>query len=174
MMRDGPQPAPTPAPTPSPPNPSPPNPGPSPTAASSQSTSGGQYHPDGRGKANDFQSPPAIQSAWPASFADGGGLSVNRDTLRQVYNAMKRDIAEIEVVCSDLQQNGLVTEADLGEWDAPSGLAGATSNAFAGITNFVDDLIQAHHAVSDRINTSANVYADAETNNIALSHGVSI
>jgi hypothetical protein len=202
-MRDGPQPTPTPTRTPSPhnppPSPSPPSPSPhhpsphhpsphhpsphhpsphnpalSQTASSSQSTRGGQYYPDGRGKANDFQSPPAIQSAWPASFADGGGLSVNRDTLRQVSNAMKQDIAEIQAVWSDLQQNGLVAEADLGEWDAPSGLASATGNAFAGITHFVDDLIRAHHAVSDRIATSANVYADAETNNIALSHRVSI
>ncbi len=173
-MRDGPQPTPTPTPTPSTYSPSTHNPSPSHAATPSQRTSGGQYYPDGRGKANDFQSPPVIQSTWPASFAGGGGLSVNRDTLRQVYNAMKQDIAEIQAVWSDLRQNGLVTEADLGQWDAPSGLAGATSNAFAGITNFVDDLIQAHDAVSDRINTSANAYSDAETNNIALSNGVSI
>ncbi len=86
---------------------------------------------------------------------------------------MKQDIAEIQAVLSDLQENGLITELDLGNWDAPSGLAGATSNAFAGITNFVTDLIAAHGAVSDRIGTSVQAYADAESNNTALSNGIS-
>ncbi len=150
-----------------------PTPTPTPTPSPGQSTSGGPYYPDGRGKGNDYQPPPALQSTWPASFSGGGELSVNRDTLRQVSNAMKQDIVEIQAVLSDLRQNGLITEFDLGDWDAPSGLAGATSNAFAGITNFVDDLIQAHGAVSDRINTSVHAYSDAETNNTALSNGIS-
>ena len=160
-MGGGPQPTPTPTPTPTP------------APSSGNSSSGGQYHSDGRGKANDYQPPPPIQSAWPTSFAGGGELSVNRDTLRQVATAMKQDIAEIQAVLSDLQENGLITELDLGNWDAPSGLAGATSNAFAGITNFVNDLVAAHGAVSDRISTSVQAYADAETNNTALSNGVS-
>jgi hypothetical protein len=157
MMGGGPQPTPTPTPAPS----------------TGQSPGGGQYYSDGRGKANDHQQPPPIQSAWPASFSGGGELSVNRDTLRQVAAAMKQDIAEIQAVLSDLQQNGLITELDLGSWDAPSGLASATSNAFAGITNFVNDLVAAHGAVSDRISTSVQAYADAETNNTALSNGIS-
>ncbi len=159
-MGGGPQPAPTPTPTPAP------SPG---TTASGS----GQYYSDGRGKANDYQPPPPIQPAWPASFSSGGELSVNRDTLRQVASAMKQDIAEIQAVLNDLQENGLITELDLGNWDAPSGLAGATGNAFAGITNFVSDLIQAHGAVSDRISTSVRAYADAESNNTALSKGIS-
>jgi uncharacterized protein YukE len=159
-MGAGPQPTPTPTPTPTP------------APAQGQGTGGGQYYSDGRGKANDYQPPPAIQSTWPASFSGGGELTVNRDTLRQVSNAMKQDIAEIQAVLSDLQENGLITELQLGNWDAPSGLAAATGNAFAGITNFVNDLIQAHGAVSDRINTSANAYSDAEANNTALSNGI--
>jgi hypothetical protein len=152
-----------------------PNPTPSPAPASSpgKNSTGGPYYPDGRAKANDYQPPPPVQSAWPKSFSSGGELSVNRDTLRQVASAMKQDIAEIQAVLSDLQENGLVTELDLGNWDAPAGLAGATSNAFAGITNFVTDLVQAHGAVSDRINTSVHAYTDAETNNTALSNGIS-
>jgi hypothetical protein len=159
MMGDGPQPAPASAPSPAP--------------APSQSTGGGQYYSDGRGKANDYQPAPAIQSAWPASFA-GGGFSVNRDGLRQVSSALKQDVAEIQAVCGDLQANGLVTELQVGEWDAPSGLAGATSNAFAGITSFVNDLIQAQNAVSERLSKSANAYSDTEANNVALSNGVHI
>ncbi len=150
-----------------------PTPTPSPAPTPGHSTSGGRYYPDGRAKANDYQPPPAIHSVWPASFASGG-FSVNRDTLRQVANAMKQDIAEVRAVLSDLQENGLLTEIQLGDWDAPSGLAGATSNAFAGITSFVDDLIQAHDAVSERLNSSANAYSDAEANNTALSNGVPI
>ena len=154
------------------PNPAP-TPTPAPTPGTGQSTSGGRYYPDGRGKANDYQPPQALQSAWPASFSGGGELSVNRDTLRQVSNAMKQDIAETQAILNDLQQNGLITELDLGNWDAPAGLAGATSNAFAGITNFLADLIRAHGAVSDRINTSVQAYSDAEANNTALSDGIS-
>jgi len=86
---------------------------------------------------------------------------------------MKQDIAETQAILNDLQQNGLITELDLGNWDAPAGLAGATSNAFAGITNFLADLIRAHGAVSDRINTSVQAYSDAEANNTALSDGIS-
>ncbi len=85
-MGGGPQPTPTPTPTPTP------APGPG------KSPGGGQYHSDGRGKANDHQPPPPIRSAWPASFSGGGELSVNRDTLRQVASAMKQDIAEIQAV----------------------------------------------------------------------------
>jgi hypothetical protein len=160
-MGGGPRPTPTPTPTPTP------APGPG------KSSGAGQYYSDGRSKANDYQPPPPIQSAWPASFSGGSELSVNRDTLRQVASAMKQDIAEIQAVLSDLQEKGLITELDLGNWDAPSGLAGATSNAFAGITNFITDLIQAHGAVSDRISTSVHAYADAESNNTALSNGIS-
>jgi hypothetical protein len=158
-MGGGPQPTPTPT--------------PAPTPSTGKSQGGGQYYSDGRGKANDYQPPPPVHSAWPASFSGGGELSVNRDTLRQVASAMKQDIAEVQAVLNDLQQNGLITELDLGNWDAPSGLAGATSNAFAGITNFVNDLVAAHGAVSDRINTSVQAYADAEANNTALSNGIS-
>lgn len=160
-MGDGPQPTPAPTPTSSP------------APIPSQNTGGGRYHPDGRGKANDYQPPAAVQSVWPASFA-GGGFSVDRDGLRQVSTALKQDVAEIQAVWNDLQANGLVTELQVGEWDAPSGLAGATSNAFAGITSFVNDLIQAQDAVSERLNKSANAYSDTEANNVALSNGVQI
>lgn len=147
-------------------------PGASPAPAQGQGAGGSRYYPDGRGRFNDFNPPAPVQSAWPASFTGGAGvLSVDRDALRQVASAMKQDIADIQAVLADLQQNGLVTELDVGNWDAPAGLAATTANAFGGITNFVNDLINAHGAVSDRITKSAQLYADTEANNTSLSSG---
>src|SRR6266536_2272579 len=56
-------------------------------------------------------------------------------------------------------------------WAAPTSLASATVSAYAGITQFVNDLIAAHPAVVDRINQSANAYNDAESSNTAAAQG---
>jgi uncharacterized protein YukE len=144
-------------------------------SAPAQGPGSSPYYPDGRGRFNDFTHPAPVQSTWPASLVSNAGhLSVDRQALRQVASAMRQDIAEIKAVVADLQANGLVTDLDVGSWDAPSGLATATCNAFAGITAFVTDLINAHEAVSDRITKSAKQYEDTEANNTSLSSGTAV
>lgn len=123
------------------------------------------------GAFGDFSSPGPVRSAWPATFSGSAGLlSVDRAALHRVAGAMRSDIAHIQAVLADLQQNGLITELEVGGWDAAAGLAAATRNAFAGITSFVNDLIDAHAAVSERITKSALLYEDTEANNTSLSH----
>jgi len=130
-----------------------------------------QYYSDGRGKANDYQPPAPIQSSWPQLSA-AGDLTVHRDTLRQVAKAMETDIQDVQATLADLYQNGLVSEGQLGSWDAPTSLASATVSAYAGITQFVNDLVAAHAAVVERINRSANAYNDAESSNTAAVQSV--
>ncbi len=89
-----------------------PQPTPTPEPTPSQS----HYYPDGRGKANDYQPPAPMQSSWPQLSA-AGELNVHRDTLRQVAKAMDADIQDVQVTLSDLYQNGLVSEAQLGSPD---------------------------------------------------------
>jgi uncharacterized protein YukE len=132
---------------------------------------GSPYNPDGTGKANNYQPPPPIESTFPDVGASGN-LSVDPATLKQVAKAMQQDITELQATLNDIQSNGLVTSLQVGSWEAPSSLGGATGNSFAAISEFTNDLIAAHQTVIDKINQSAQAYTDAEANNVAAVNSV--
>ena len=121
-----------------------------------------QYNADGSAKANDFRAPKIPQSAFPARLDAGGQLRVNTDQLAAVKNQMGPDLARLQAAWQQLSGNGAFGGA-IGGWTTSDAFGGNASNAYEGITQFMQDLNAAYDMVIGVLGKTAANYADAET-----------
>src|SRR5215471_7268206 len=102
-----------------------------------------QYNADGSAKANDYHAPTVPQSAFPTAFpADagaGGQLQVNWDQLTAIKNQMGTDLARLRAVCERLGGDGAMG-GGIGGWDTADAFGGNATNAYEGITQFMQAL----------------------------------
>ena len=122
----------------------------------------GQYNADGSAKANDFRAPKIPQSAFPARLDAGGQLRVNTDQLAAVKNQMGPDLARLQAAWQQLSGNGAFGGA-IGGWTTSDALGGNATNAYEGITRFMQALNAAYDMVIGVLGKTAANYADAET-----------
>ena len=121
-----------------------------------------QYNADGSAKANDFRAPKIPQSAFPASLDAAGQLRVNTDQLAAVKNQMGSDLARLQAVWQQLSGDGAFGGA-IGGWATSDAFGGNASNAYEGITQFMQALNAAYDMVIGVLGKTAGNYADAET-----------
>ncbi len=121
-----------------------------------------QYNADGSAKANDFRPPKLPESAFPARLDAGSQLRVNRDQLTAVKNQMGTDLARLQATLQQLIGGGAFGGA-IGGWSTAAAFGGNASNAYEGITQFIQALNQAYDLVIGNLGKTVTNYADAET-----------
>jgi uncharacterized protein YukE len=121
-----------------------------------------QYNPDGSAKADDFRPPKMPRSAFPASLDVGTQLRVNTDQLTAVKNQMGPDLAKLQAAWQQLSGTGAFGGA-IGGWITADALGGNATNAYEGITQFMQALNAAYDMVIGALGKTAANYADAET-----------
>jgi uncharacterized protein YukE len=121
-----------------------------------------QYNADGSAKANDFRTPRMPQSALPASLDASGQLRVNRDQLAAVKNQMGPELARLQATWQQLSSTGAFG-GSIGGWATSDAFGGNATNAYEGITQFMQALNAAYDMVIGVLGKTAANYADAET-----------
>jgi uncharacterized protein YukE len=121
-----------------------------------------QYNADGSAKANDFRTPRMPQSALPASLDASGQLRVNRDQLAAVKNQMGPELARLQAAWQQLSSTGAFG-GSIGGWATSDAFGGNATNAYEGITQFMQALNAAYDMVIGVLGKTAANYADAET-----------
>ena len=121
-----------------------------------------QYNADGSAKANDFRAPKIPQSAFPASLDASGQLRVNRDQLVAVKNQMGPELARLQAAWQQLSSTGAFGGA-IGGWATSDAFGGNATNAYEGITQFLQALNAAYDMVIGVLGKTAANYDDAET-----------
>ncbi len=121
-----------------------------------------QYNADGSAKANDYRAPKIPQSAFPASLDAGTQLRVNRDQLLAVKNQMGPDLARLQAAWQKLSGSGAFGGA-VGGWATADAFGGNATNAYEGITQFMQALNEAYDTVIGVLGKTVTNYADAET-----------
>jgi hypothetical protein len=131
------------------------------------------FHPDGSGKANDYSPPPLPRSAFPAQErgAPGKDLLVHRDRLAQVATQMASDLARLRAALQRLYAEG-AGGALIGGWPAAEAFGNNAGNAYAGISQFYQDLNTAYELVISNLRQTVSNYADAESATVSAVHGV--
>jgi hypothetical protein len=121
-----------------------------------------QYNADGSAKANDFHPPAMPVSSFPAHLDAGTQLRVNRDQLLAVKNQMGPDLARLEAAWQQLSGTGAFGGA-IGGWTTADAFGGNATNAYEGITQFMQALNAAYDMVIGVMGKTVTNYADAET-----------
>ena len=121
-----------------------------------------QYNADGSAKANDFHPPAMPVSSFPANLDAGTQLRVNRDQLLAVKNQMGPDLARLQAAWQQLSGTGAFGGA-IGGWATADAFGGNATNAYEGITQFMQALNAAYDMVIGVLGKTAANYADAET-----------
>jgi hypothetical protein len=119
------------------------------------------YNADGSAKANDFHPPKLPESAFPARLDAGTEVSVSRDQLTAVKNQMGTDLGRLQATLQRLIGNGAFGGA-IGGWGTASAFGGNATNAYEGITQFIQALNQAFDGVIGNLGKTVTNYADAE------------
>jgi uncharacterized protein YukE len=122
----------------------------------------GQYNADGSAKANDFRTPKMPQSAFPASLDASGQFRVSTDRLVAVKNQMGPELARLQAAWQQLSSTGAFGGA-IGGWATSDAFGGNATNAYEGITQFMQALNAAYDMVIGALGQTAANYADAET-----------
>ena len=122
----------------------------------------GQYNADGSAKANDFRTPKMPQSAFPASLDASGQFRVSTDRLVAVKNQMGPELARLQAAWQQLSSTGAFGGA-IGGWATSDAFGGNATNAYEGLTRFMQALHAAYDMVIGVLGTTAANYADAET-----------
>jgi hypothetical protein len=121
-----------------------------------------QYNADGSAKTNDFHPPTIPASSFPAHLDAGTQLRVSRDQLLAVKNQMGPDLARLEAAWQELSGNGAFGGA-IGGWTTADAFGGNATNAYEGITQFMQALNAAYDMVIGVMGKTVTNYADAET-----------
>ena len=122
----------------------------------------GQYNADGSAKANDFHPPTMPVSSFPANLDAGTQLGVNRDQLLAVKNQMGPDLARLQAAWQQLSSTVAFGGA-IGGWTTADAFGGNATNAYEGITQFMQALDAAYDMVIGVMGKTVTNYADAET-----------
>ncbi|HTS95878.1 MAG TPA: hypothetical protein VMI33_04595 [Streptosporangiaceae bacterium] len=120
-----------------------------------------QYNADGSAKANDYRPPKLPESAFPAGLNTGQELTVNRDQLSTIKGQMGRDLASLQATLQQLSSNGAFGGA-FGGWDTADAFGSNATNAYEGITQFIQALNAAYDLVIGNLGKTVANYADAE------------
>jgi hypothetical protein len=105
-------------------------------------------------------------SQYPKTWVGGGAPEVKWDPTKIAHAASVLEEA-LETLggtgtVSDLEANGLVTAAELGNWDAGHALAGTTQAAHEHITSVFQDFLREYAATAQMLRKVADRYAGTE------------
>jgi uncharacterized protein YukE len=101
-------------------------------------------------------------SSFPANLDAGTQLRVNRDQLLSVKNQMGPDLARLQAAWQQLSGTGAFGGA-IGGWTTADAFGGNATNAYEGITQFMQALNAAYDMVIGVMGKTVTNYADAET-----------
>jgi hypothetical protein len=120
-----------------------------------------EYNPDGSAKANDFRAPKLPESTFPKGLTSGKELTVDRGQLNVVRSQMAADLARLQGTLSQLSGDGAMGGA-IGGWETADAFGGNATNAYEGITQFIQALNAAYDLVIGNLSKTVTNYADAE------------
>jgi hypothetical protein len=120
-----------------------------------------EYNSDGSAKANDYRPPKLPESTFPKGLTSGKELTVDRGQLNAVKGQMARDLARLQGTLSQLSGRGAMGGA-IGGWTTADAFGGNATNAYEGITQFIQDLNAAYDLVIGNLTKTVANYADAE------------
>jgi len=123
---------------------------------------GSEYNPDGSAKANDFRPPKLPESAFPMGLNSGKELTVDRGQLNAVRGQMAADLARLQGTLQQLSGDGAFGGA-IGGWSTADAFGSNATNAYEGITQFIQALNAAYDLVIGNLSKTVANYADAET-----------
>jgi Excreted virulence factor EspC, type VII ESX diderm len=99
---------------------------------------------------------------WGSPAVSGRDLIVQRDALRQVSAALARMADQLQTALSYCAGATGTAAGAAGNWHEAQQLAKAVSRAHTGITQFTQELRQAHSDMATRLTVSADRYDAAE------------
>ncbi|HTW00419.1 MAG TPA: hypothetical protein VMF87_08960 [Streptosporangiaceae bacterium] len=120
-----------------------------------------EYNADGSAKANDFRPPKLPESTFPKGLDSGKELTVDRGQLNVVRGQMAADLARLQGTLSQLQGEGAMGGA-IGGWTTADGFGSNATNAYEGISQFIQALNSAYDLVIGNLSKTVTNYADAE------------
>ncbi|HUA27817.1 MAG TPA: hypothetical protein VMC03_02945 [Streptosporangiaceae bacterium] len=120
-----------------------------------------EYNADGSAKANDFRPPKLPESTFPKGLNSGKELTVDRGQLNVVRGQMAADLARLQGTLSQLQGEGAMGGA-IGGWTTADAFGSNATNAYEGITQFIQALNKAYDLVIGNLSKTVANYADAE------------
>jgi hypothetical protein len=120
-----------------------------------------EYNADGSAKANDYRPPALPESAFPKGLNSGKELTVDRGQLNVVRGQMAADLARLQGTLSQLSGEGAMGGA-IGGWETADAFGGNATNAYEGITQFIQALNAAYDLVIGNLSKTVANYADAE------------
>jgi len=120
------------------------------------------YNPDGSAKSNDFVMPKLPKSAFPADLSAGKELRVNEGKVSSVRGQMSKDVGRLEATLSQLVSEGAFGGA-VGGWSTADAFGSNATNAYEGITQFIQALNSAYGMVGGHLAKSVINYSDADT-----------
>jgi len=131
------------------------------------------YNPDGSAKANDYRPPPPLSApAFPGVEPRGGAeLIVHRGRLLAVAKNMKQDLADLKAALGKLSSCG-AGGATIAGWETADAFGGNAGNAYAGISQFYQELNDAYEMVIANLHQTVGIYEDAETETVSAIRGV--
>ncbi len=121
-----------------------------------------EYNPDGSAKANDYRPPKLPESTFPKGLTGGRELTVDRGQLNVVRGQMATDLARLQGTLQQLVSDGAFGGA-IGGWVTADAFGSNASNAYEGITQFIQALNEAYDLVIGNLSKTVANYADAET-----------
>jgi hypothetical protein len=131
------------------------------------------YNPDGSAKANDYRPPALPTSAFPSVEPRGGGeLIVHRDRLMAVARGMHQDLVDLQAALAKLNSAGAGGML-VGGWQTADAFGNNAGNAYAGISQFYQDLNAAYETVIASLRQTVSNYEDAESATVSAIRGVS-
>jgi hypothetical protein len=120
------------------------------------------YNPDGSAKANDYRAPKLPESTFPATVGRGGTeVSVSLDSLSSVKGQMGSDLSQLTDTLSQLQGEGAMGGA-IGGWSTADAFGGNATNAYEGITQFMQALNGAYDEWTGNLGKAVANYSDAD------------
>ncbi len=119
------------------------------------------YNADGSAKANDFVPPKLPPSTFPVGLDASGEVTVNGDQLSAIKGQMAVDLARLQSTLSQLSGSGSFGGA-IGGWDTAYAFGGNATNAYEGITQFIQALNDAYNMVIGNLGKTVANYADAD------------
>jgi hypothetical protein len=119
---------------------------------------------------------PHRSSSWPGLETGGNGIEIDRDAVRRVIEVFRRDLESYSDGGDGSVQNltefgGNLTEKDLGNVPAATGLKNSINNANTLIAQRYRNLLESYQAVIDALNKAVGNVDEMEQANTAAANG---
>ncbi|MDL4772855.1 MULTISPECIES: hypothetical protein [Thermomonosporaceae] len=117
----------------------------------------------------------SLDPSWPG-LASGKELDIDKDDVKKILKILRDDYeaySDGSGTLNDIQSNGNITTAQLGDYPAAQSLQASTSAAYSNLNTQYNSFLTSYKSVIDALEKAVENYEDMETNNTATANGVS-